>query len=259
MATATLAPNNAVHPSFPTPEAYNPASVEAPISSTATNTTADKPPSLHAAFNYYLPAADGSPPRPSYVDKPETFYRPTDPRVLPVRDIRGEEQNYTLDTAGFQVVKHTSAERDFLDEDQIKRVYYPEVESILKEASVFLRRLSFLSFPDGHLYPDKHTAPVPLKSSSLITPFGVKNTIEARLMMPGKPLHPFAAPYSESMSTSPTKPRRIESPTICHKKRIDFSEDASKSSTYGGRLRRFEKILSRWPTHDRCPIAIWCQ
>lgn len=142
MATATLSPHNRVHPSFPTPEAYkSPAStstiVEAPTATaaaTTTNTTTNKPPSLHAAFNYYLAAADGSPPPPNYVDKPDTFYRASDTRVLPVRDIRGEEENYTLDTAGFQVIKHASAERDFLDEEQIKRVYYPEVESVLKEA-----------------------------------------------------------------------------------------------------------------------------
>lgn len=140
MATATLSPSNSVHPSFPTPDAYNPASgiVEPPTSSAATthvtaNTTANQPPSLHASFNYYLAAADGSPPPPSYVDKPETYFRPADTRVLPVRDIRGDEDNYTLDKTGFQVIKHVSAERDFLDEEQIKRVYYPEVESLLKE------------------------------------------------------------------------------------------------------------------------------
>lgn len=138
MATATLSPS--VHPSFSIPETYNPPSNTLDSSKTssapapAPTTTTAKPPSLHASFNYYLAAADGSPPKPTYVDKPETFYRPADTRVLPVRDIRGDEESYTLDTNGFQVVKHVSAERDFLDEEQIKRVYYPEVESILKEA-----------------------------------------------------------------------------------------------------------------------------
>lgn len=144
MATATLS-QHSLHPSFPTPDTYNkPAStsttVEAPLSSAATTTTTDstnantkQPPSLHAAFNYYLAAADGSPPAPNYVNKPETFYRGVDTRVLPVRDIRGDEGSYSLDTSGFEVIKHVSAEKDFLDDEQIKRVYYPEVESVLKE------------------------------------------------------------------------------------------------------------------------------
>ena len=142
MATATLSPTT--HPVFPIPDTYHPASgvVETPASSADNNnnnnttstagTSANKPPSLHASFNYYLAAADGSPPAPTYVNQPETYYRPADTRVLPVRDIRGDEENYTLDTNGFQVIKHVSAERDFLDEEQIKRIYYPEVESILK-------------------------------------------------------------------------------------------------------------------------------
>lgn len=137
MATATLSPSNSVHPSFPTPDAYNPAptsSAATTANTAATNATANLTPSLHAEFNYYLAAADGSPPPPSYVDKPESYYRPADTRSLPVYDVRGNEDKYTLDTTGFQVIKHVSAERDFRDEEQIKRVYYPEVESVLKEA-----------------------------------------------------------------------------------------------------------------------------
>ena len=134
MATATLSPSNSVHPSFPTPEAYNPAPTSSAATNATANATANLTPSLHASFNYYLAAADGSPPPPSYVDKPESYYRPADTRVLPVYDIRGNEEKYSLDTTGFQIIKHVSAERDFRDEEQIKRVYYPEVESVLKEA-----------------------------------------------------------------------------------------------------------------------------
>lgn len=142
MATATLSPQHSIHPSFPTPDAYNntastSTTVEAPVKSAAATTTSSntnsKPPALHAAFKYYLPAADGSPPPPNYVNKPETFYRGVDSRVLPVNDIRGDEDNYSLDTSGFQVIKHVSAEKEFLDDEQIERVYYPEVESVLKE------------------------------------------------------------------------------------------------------------------------------
>lgn len=136
MAAATLSPSNNIHPSFSTHDTYNPgAGIVEPPTQTATQTAhaiTHPPPSLHALFNYYLPAADGSPPAPSYVDRPETRYRPANPQVMPVRDIRGNEEKYTLDTTGFQVIKHVSVERDFLDEEQIKRVYYPEVEEVLK-------------------------------------------------------------------------------------------------------------------------------
>jgi len=94
-------------------------------------------------LNYFKDNEDGSPPAPSYVGKPETYERPTSPRTVTIHDIRGSEDKYTLDTTGFQVVKHKSAEKDFIDEDEIKSLYYPEVESILKEATGANRVLIF--------------------------------------------------------------------------------------------------------------------
>ena len=51
-----------------------------------------------------------------------------------VHDIRGEEDKYTLDTTGFQIYRHVSQETAFQDEAEIKSIYYPEVEDILKKA-----------------------------------------------------------------------------------------------------------------------------
>ncbi|KAH8816982.1 hypothetical protein F5884DRAFT_241444 [Xylogone sp. PMI_703] len=93
------------------------------------------PRNVTTTFNYFLPNADGSPPAPSYVGRPETYYRPADPHVTTVHDIRGSEDKYSLDTTGFQIVKHESQEKDFLDDEKIKDVYYKEVEDILKKAT----------------------------------------------------------------------------------------------------------------------------
>ncbi|CAD6563807.1 MAG: hypothetical protein ASARMPREDX12_000069 [Alectoria sarmentosa] len=84
-----------------------------------------------AEFNYYKDPGDGSPPAPSYIGKPETFFRPAETRTMVVHDIRGEEDKYALDTTGFQIYGHVSQETAFEDEAEIKRVYYPEVEDIL--------------------------------------------------------------------------------------------------------------------------------
>ncbi|ORY70467.1 uncharacterized protein BCR38DRAFT_504051 [Pseudomassariella vexata] len=46
-------------------------------------------------------------------------------------DIRGNEFLYALDTNGFQIVKHASKERDFINDEQIKRICYPEIEELL--------------------------------------------------------------------------------------------------------------------------------
>lgn len=88
-----------------------------------------------ADFNYYKDPGDGSAPAPSYVGKPETYERPAETRAVTVHDIRGEEDEYSLDTTGFQVYRHASRETEFADEEQIKRLYYPEIEEILKSAT----------------------------------------------------------------------------------------------------------------------------
>ena len=89
---------------------------------------------LVADFNYYQDPGDGSGPAPSYVGRPETYERPAETRSMPVHDIRGEEDRYTLDGNGFQIFRHASQEVAFEDGVEIERVYYPEIEGILKSA-----------------------------------------------------------------------------------------------------------------------------
>jgi hypothetical protein len=60
--------------------------------------------------------------------------RPHTPKSVTVHDITGDEDKYTLDSHGFQFVKHESKEKDFLDDKKIKAEYYPEVEQLLKDA-----------------------------------------------------------------------------------------------------------------------------
>jgi hypothetical protein len=93
-----------------------------------------KPQDVDTVLHYFKPNADGSPPHPTYVDKPETYYREPEPHNVTVRDVRGKEDQYTLDKSGFQFYKHVSKEKDFLDEEKIKEEYYPETEQLLKDA-----------------------------------------------------------------------------------------------------------------------------
>lgn len=98
-----------------------------------------KPQETHhvvADFNYYKDPGDGSLPPPTIVGKPETYKRAHDTRSVTVHDIRGTEDQYTLDKTGFQIYYHQSVENDFRDEEHIKKTYYPEVENLLKEAFV---------------------------------------------------------------------------------------------------------------------------
>ena len=102
-------------------------------------TSAPKSKEVHdvpTQLNYYKDPGDGSEPAPSYVGKPETYERPFEPLDVVVEDIRGREDQFTLDKNGFQIYHHESKEKDFTDDDQIKSVYYPETEQLLKDAYV---------------------------------------------------------------------------------------------------------------------------
>jgi hypothetical protein len=103
------------------------------INSTATASPTPKPHDVETILNYHKPNEDGSPPHPTYVDRPETYERPVEPHKVTVRDVTGKEHEYTLDGNGFQFYRHTSAEKDFVDDEKIKAEYYPETVQLLKD------------------------------------------------------------------------------------------------------------------------------
>jgi hypothetical protein len=82
---------------------------------------------------YYKDPGDGSKPPPNIVGKVDTYERPSESLTHTVKDIRGNESQYALDTHGFQIHVQESQEKDFLDDEQIKAVYYPEVDQLLKD------------------------------------------------------------------------------------------------------------------------------
>jgi hypothetical protein len=56
-----------------------------------------------------------------------------DPHEVRIADARGREAEFTLDRNGFALIKAPTAVADFYSEEEIKRVYYPEVERLLRE------------------------------------------------------------------------------------------------------------------------------
>jgi hypothetical protein len=52
---------------------------------------------------------------------------------VPVYDLRAVEPAATLDREGFALLHHASRVHDFYNEDEIRNVYYPEAERVLKD------------------------------------------------------------------------------------------------------------------------------
>lgn len=93
-------------------------------------------PYVEANLNYLVPMAE----------KPVNYtYEPPSgiPRYngtyqthrLPIYNARSISENISLDREGFALKEHNTNVRDFYDEDEVRHVYYPEAENLLKEVT----------------------------------------------------------------------------------------------------------------------------
>jgi hypothetical protein len=58
-----------------------------------------------------------------------------DPRQVVMRNGRPYAERFALEREGFRFVRHDTNVTDFYDEDQIRRVYHPEMEALVKAES----------------------------------------------------------------------------------------------------------------------------
>ena len=85
----------------------------------------------------YVAYADQNPAdEPSKVDG-RIEYRNGDfvQQEVTIHNGREAAKPYSLEHHGFQPMRHASAVTDFCDQDQIRAVYYPEMERLIKGAS----------------------------------------------------------------------------------------------------------------------------
>ena len=94
---------------------------------------------VYTTLNYTMPSGrEGLKPIDS--DIPEAERRNvqrkglTDVREVLIKDIRGKEDEFTLNFQGFQFVKHqVDAVTDWTDQRQIKEIIQPATEDLVKE------------------------------------------------------------------------------------------------------------------------------
>jgi len=92
--------------------------------------------SIEATLDYYLETGE----KPyTYTGGPGALDVRTgggkDPRQVLLRNGRQEAGDFTLDHNGFRFVRHDTQVGDFFDEAQIRSVYYPEMEALVKAQS----------------------------------------------------------------------------------------------------------------------------
>jgi hypothetical protein len=58
-----------------------------------------------------------------------------DPRRVTIHNGRLHEKNFVLERHGFCFLRHDTKVKEFYDEDEIRQVYYPEMEALIKAES----------------------------------------------------------------------------------------------------------------------------
>lgn len=99
---------------------------------------------VEASLNYL--ADDGRKPVTYLYEPPEGT--PSQPgnytkRPITIRNGRAIAEQLSLDRQGFILTNHDSAVSNFYDEDEVRRVYYPEMESLVKRLTGAARVVAF--------------------------------------------------------------------------------------------------------------------
>ncbi len=90
-------------------------------------------PFVKAELNYLAPtsgkprtyAFDPPPGEPKSTNLPE-------PHLLPIFDGRPIAESFSLDREGFELVRHPTVVRNFYDDEEVRRVYYPLAEAFIR-------------------------------------------------------------------------------------------------------------------------------
>ena len=101
-------------------------------------------PYVEGVLNYLAPMAE----RPINLayDPPPGVARSTgvpEAHCMTIYNVRPVAARLSLDSEGLALVTHNSAVRDFYDEDQLRRVYFPEAERLVAEVTGAARVLVF--------------------------------------------------------------------------------------------------------------------
>lgn len=115
-------------------------------------------------LTFYAPPKDGAAPF-NYVEQPPEGQPQKNyeehPHKVSISDIRGRESEFDLNTHAFGTVQGVeSEEKDFNDDEHIKKVYYPEVEKLVLDNVPGANRVLLFDHTIRRSNPDAPRAPV---------------------------------------------------------------------------------------------------
>jgi hypothetical protein len=101
-------------------------------------------PFVEATLSYQAPTAE----RPvTYQYQPPPGIpqttRKSDPHIVQIHNAKPFTNEFTLDRNGFCLIRHLTAVSDFYDEKQVRDIYYPEMEELLRQLTGAARTTVF--------------------------------------------------------------------------------------------------------------------
>lgn len=132
---------------------------------TTTTTTTDRVPrgDVKASINFFAPPSDGSAPYNIVDGGPDARNYVDVPNDVLIHDLRGRESEPTLDRDAFVLLRgvpDSAEEGGFVDDESIKRNYYPEVEKLLLDNVPGSNRIYLFDHTIRRAEPDAHRRPV---------------------------------------------------------------------------------------------------
>ena len=114
-----------------------------------------RPREIEAIIPYVVPGEAAR----FYPTSREKSYWPIEEHRVRLHDARAEADRFDLERTGFVLLRRPSAVKDFHDPEEVRRVYYPEIEALVKslngasEVIVFgdIARSDASGTPDGRL------------------------------------------------------------------------------------------------------------
>ncbi|RYP33161.1 hypothetical protein DL767_004865 [Monosporascus sp. MG133] len=116
---------------------------------------------VDADLTFIALPTDGS--APFITEGPQEDHNETETHTVRVEDIRGQEQLYSLDKDAFLAVQDVASKstyETFDSEDDIRRVYYPEVEALLLKNIEGARRVKILGHGVRRESAQNHRQPI---------------------------------------------------------------------------------------------------
>ena len=196
---------------------------------------------VEAALNYLKPGID-HPFVYAYEAPPGELQRNIEyvPERVAIRDARPIAHELSLDKEGFLLRPHDTAVADFYDDDEVRHVYYPEVERLVREVTgaqkvvIFdhTRRNSNTPLGEGNVVAREAAASVPNDYTEKSAPQRVRDLLD-----PGEAEGRLERRYLEiNVWRSIAGPVEAWPLAVCDARSIDPKDLVASERRYPGRV-----------------------